>query len=450
MEQGGDILLDVKNLQTQFATSGGVVRAVDGVSWDVRAGETVALVGESGCGKSVSALSIMRLVSAPAGRILDGQILFKGRDLLQLSEDEMRQIRGREIGMIFQEPMTSLNPVLTVGRQLTEPPEIHLGMSPAAVAGPRHRAPGHGRHLGPRAAPEAVPAPVQRRHAAADDDRHGHGLQPRPHPGRRAHHRARRDHPGPDPRAHEGPVAQDGRGHGHDHAQSRGRRPLRRSRQRDVRRPHRGARDGPARSTPTRATPTLSGCFDRCRASTSHAAPSSCPSRASRPDLSRLPPGCAFQPRCQYASSAACARRRLSSRSRPATCRHAGSPPSSARRRRRERGGARPRRSGPARSRHGATRSSTVRNLSKHFEVTRRLPRRPARRGEGGGRRVVLHPSRGDAGPRGRVRLRQDDDRPLRAPAREADAAAPFSSRARISPRPRRPPSCGPCAGRCR
>jgi oligopeptide/dipeptide ABC transporter ATP-binding protein len=131
MEQGGDILLDVKNLQTQFATSGGVVRAVDGVSWDVRAGETVALVGESGCGKSVSALSIMRLVSAPAGRILDGQILFKGRDLLRITEDEMRHIRGREIGMIFQEPMTSLNPVLTVGRQLTEPGEIHLGMTPA-------------------------------------------------------------------------------------------------------------------------------------------------------------------------------------------------------------------------------------------------------------------------------------------------------------------------------
>src|SRR5215468_5695015 len=131
MDQAGDVLLDVRNLQTQFKTSGGVVRAVDGVSWDVRAGETVALVGESGCGKSVSALSIMRLVSAPAGRILGGEILFKGRDLLKISEDEMRHVRGREIGMIFQEPMTSLNPVLTVGRQLTEPPEIHLAMTPA-------------------------------------------------------------------------------------------------------------------------------------------------------------------------------------------------------------------------------------------------------------------------------------------------------------------------------
>jgi oligopeptide/dipeptide ABC transporter ATP-binding protein len=126
-----DVLLDVRDLQTQFSTSGGVVRAVDGVSWDVRAGETVALVGESGCGKSVSALSVMRLVSAPAGRIVGGQILFKGRDLLGLSDEEMRKVRGREIGMIFQEPMTSLNPVLTIGRQLTETLEIHLGMTPA-------------------------------------------------------------------------------------------------------------------------------------------------------------------------------------------------------------------------------------------------------------------------------------------------------------------------------
>ena len=124
-----EILLDVRDLQTQFHTGAGIVRAVDGVSWDVKPGETVALVGESGCGKSVSALSVMRLVAAPAGRIVGGQIIFKGRDLLGLPEDEMRKIRGREIAMVFQEPMTSLNPVLTVGRQLTEPCEIHLGMS---------------------------------------------------------------------------------------------------------------------------------------------------------------------------------------------------------------------------------------------------------------------------------------------------------------------------------
>jgi oligopeptide/dipeptide ABC transporter ATP-binding protein len=128
-------LLQVRNLRTTFLTSAGVVRAVDGVSWDVQEGETVALVGESGCGKSVSALSIMRLVAEPAGRIESGEILYKERDLLKLSEPEMQRVRGREIAMVFQEPMTSLNPVLTIGRQLTEGLEIHLGMK-----GPESRA----------------------------------------------------------------------------------------------------------------------------------------------------------------------------------------------------------------------------------------------------------------------------------------------------------------------
>ena len=126
-------LLEVRNLRTTFQTSAGAVRAVDGVSWDVQEGETVALVGESGCGKSVSALSIMRLVAEPAGRIEGGEIVYKGRDLLKLSEPEMRRVRGREIAMVFQEPMTSLNPVLTIGRQLTEGLEIHLGMNSAAA-----------------------------------------------------------------------------------------------------------------------------------------------------------------------------------------------------------------------------------------------------------------------------------------------------------------------------
>jgi oligopeptide/dipeptide ABC transporter ATP-binding protein len=125
-----DTLLEVRGLHTEFSTSNGKVRAVDGVSWDVRPGETVALVGESGCGKSVSALSIMGLVSQPAGRITAGEILFRGRDLLKLSEEEKREIRGRDIAMVFQEPMTSLNPVLTVGRQITEACEIHLGYTP--------------------------------------------------------------------------------------------------------------------------------------------------------------------------------------------------------------------------------------------------------------------------------------------------------------------------------
>ena len=126
-------LLEVRNLRTEFATRAGVVRAVDDVSFSVGAGETVALVGESGCGKSVTALSVMRLVPKPAGRIAGGVVRFRDRDLLALSEAEMRAVRGREIAMIFQEPMTSLNPTLTIGRQLTEGPEVHLGLEPTAA-----------------------------------------------------------------------------------------------------------------------------------------------------------------------------------------------------------------------------------------------------------------------------------------------------------------------------
>ncbi len=125
------ILLDVQELRTSFTSASGTVRAVDGVSWDITEGETVALVGESGCGKSVSALSVMRLVAPPSGRIESGRILFKGRDLLALSEPEMQHVRGREIAMVFQEPMTSLNPVLTIGTQVTEGLEIHMNMTPA-------------------------------------------------------------------------------------------------------------------------------------------------------------------------------------------------------------------------------------------------------------------------------------------------------------------------------
>ena len=121
-------LLSVQDLQTQFATPGGVVRAVDGLSFDVGAGETVAIVGESGCGKSVTSMSILRLIQEPPGRI-GGRILFEGRDLLQVSEAEMRRLRGNTISMIFQEPMTSLNPVLTIGRQIGEAVRLHEGAS---------------------------------------------------------------------------------------------------------------------------------------------------------------------------------------------------------------------------------------------------------------------------------------------------------------------------------
>jgi oligopeptide/dipeptide ABC transporter ATP-binding protein len=126
-------LLEVRNLRTYFFTQDGVVKAVDGVSYDVQEGETVALVGESGSGKSVSALSILRLVASPPGRIVGGEVLFEGEDLLTMSEEEIRRIRGNRIAMVFQEPMTSLNPVLTIGRQLTETLELHKKMDRRAA-----------------------------------------------------------------------------------------------------------------------------------------------------------------------------------------------------------------------------------------------------------------------------------------------------------------------------
>lgn len=122
-------LLDVRNLKTYFYIEDSVITAVDSVSFVVQEGETLGIVGESGSGKSVTALSIMRLIQSPPAKIVDGKILFKGEDLLLKSEDEMRRIRGNEISMIFQEPMTSLNPVLTIGAQISEAIMLHEGVS---------------------------------------------------------------------------------------------------------------------------------------------------------------------------------------------------------------------------------------------------------------------------------------------------------------------------------
>lgn len=121
-------LVEFRNLRTNFYTSGGVVKAVNDVSFSIKEGETLCVVGESGCGKSVTAMSLMRLVSHP-GKTVGGQILYKGEDLLQLKERQMRTIRGNEIAMIFQEPMTSLNPVFKIGKQITEPLILHKGMT---------------------------------------------------------------------------------------------------------------------------------------------------------------------------------------------------------------------------------------------------------------------------------------------------------------------------------
>jgi oligopeptide transport system ATP-binding protein len=123
-----EVVLEVKNLKTYFYTQEGEVKAVDGLNYFVKRGESVGLVGESACGKSVSALSVLRLIPYPPGIIVGGQIIFRGQDLLQLSEEEMRSIRGNRIAMIFQEPTTSLNPVLTIRRQISESLELHRGL----------------------------------------------------------------------------------------------------------------------------------------------------------------------------------------------------------------------------------------------------------------------------------------------------------------------------------
>ncbi len=123
-----DNLLEIKNLTTRFHTEEGVVRAVNGISYTMKEGETLGVVGESGCGKSVHALSILRLIPIPPGKIEKGEVWFKGRDLLKLDESDMRLLRGSEIAMVFQDPMTSLNPVFTIGDQITEALKLHKGL----------------------------------------------------------------------------------------------------------------------------------------------------------------------------------------------------------------------------------------------------------------------------------------------------------------------------------
>jgi oligopeptide transport system ATP-binding protein len=124
----GEPLLSVRDLRTQFFTADGVVKAVDGVSFDLYPGQTLGIVGESGCGKSQTVLSIMRLIPSPPGKIVGGQVLFEGQDLLKMNDEQIRRVRGRKIAMIFQDPMTSLNPVLTINKQIGESLQLHLGM----------------------------------------------------------------------------------------------------------------------------------------------------------------------------------------------------------------------------------------------------------------------------------------------------------------------------------
>ncbi len=124
-----DLLLDVKGLETQFKTPDGIVHAVNGVSFGLKEGETLGVVGESGCGKSVTMLSVLGLIASPPGKVVAGEAMYFGQDLLKMSKEEIRHVRGAQIAMIFQDPMTSLNPVLTVGYQLAEPLMLHVGMT---------------------------------------------------------------------------------------------------------------------------------------------------------------------------------------------------------------------------------------------------------------------------------------------------------------------------------
>lgn len=124
-----DLLLDVQGLETTFKTPDGVVHAVNGVSFGLKEGETLGVVGESGCGKTVTMMSVLRLIQSPPGKIVSGKAVFFGQDLLQMSNEDIRHVRGAQISMIFQDPMTSLNPVLTIGRQMEEPLMLHIGMN---------------------------------------------------------------------------------------------------------------------------------------------------------------------------------------------------------------------------------------------------------------------------------------------------------------------------------
>ena len=200
-------------------------------------GETLCVVGESGCGKSMTALALLRLIPSPPGRIKSGAVLFQGEDLAQASEARMREVRGDRISMIFQEPMTSLNPVFTVGDQIGESLRLHAGLDAKAGARALDRDAATGRHSGARAARRRVPAPAVGRHAPARDDRDGARLPARHPDRRRADHRARRHGAGADLRPAARPAAREGHRHPDDHARhGRGGRDGR-PRDGDVRRP---------------------------------------------------------------------------------------------------------------------------------------------------------------------------------------------------------------------
>ncbi len=291
-------LLSVAGLTTGFDAAGRFVPAVIDVGFHLDKGETLCLVGESGSGKSLTALSIIGLVQPP-GRIDRGRVVFKGRDLLRLPDREMQKIRGAEIALVFQEPMTALNPVFTIGSQIEETLRVH-GRATRRTARARGDRAARSRtgagtvEAGPRLSPPAV-----RRAPSARAHRDGARVQPGRPDRRRADHRAGRDDPGADPRAAARPPEAARARAAADHPRSRRRRGDGRPRGGDVRGPHRrGVRRSPI-SSRTRSIPTRAACSDR--------SPAARPGRGSwrfRGPFrvpGTLPPGCCFTPSLPFA-----------------------------------------------------------------------------------------------------------------------------------------------------
>ena len=296
-------VLEVRDLRTHFHTRRGTVRAVDGVSYAVGAGRTLGVVGESGCGKSVSALSILRLVPDPPGRIVGGSAPVRGRGPARLPTDRMRRIRGNKISMIFQEPMTSLNPLLRIGDQISEPIMLHQGLTRKAAL---DKAVDMLRlvHI-PDAEPVAagLPAPDVRRHAPAGDDRDGAGVQPAGPARRRADHRARRHDPGPDHAPDRRTAGKARHRRRADHARSgRGRR------DRAAGRGHVCGQEGGGGGRRSAVRPAAPSVHARNASRPRRARPGPTGRRRLKeipgivPSLDRLPEGCAFAPRCAYAT----------------------------------------------------------------------------------------------------------------------------------------------------
>ncbi len=220
-----ETLLEIRGLKTHFETDDGMVRAVDGVDLHIDRGETLGVVGESGCGKTVTRVTVLKLIDMPPGRIVAGQILWQGRDLVPLGRTRCDKIRGKEIAIIFQEPMTSLNPVYTVGEQIAEVIRAAREAQPQQAmdrAVEMLRLVQHPDAGAPRA---RLSAPVLRRHAPARDDRDGAVLQSQAADRRRADDGARRHHPGADPRPAAGDEGAPRHGDHADHPRDgRGRR----------------------------------------------------------------------------------------------------------------------------------------------------------------------------------------------------------------------------------